>query len=440
MKTPWFKSLALILTVATLAAACQPESSKRQGDGTANPEGSLTDENWSDPQVDSENLTDDAESTLAIDTLDAALVKLNEALKLNPANARADVWVSFIKLELELKGILARVRPFIESMPNGEYEYQKMLDSQSSDQDLLRRFYLDGPNDIRTADDFQEWVDRIDLRLTELRETLARHKGEEIRLLVPNNAFATFQQGASRKKNDCSGKEWGPIKYQPSDCSQSASEFRLNRTDMEAVSTLLSSYQAAIAVMNAYRLSQDVINKIRTEAYYADGTAFGILVRDGAQLRTKQNIKVVGDNFRDFALAARYIIEHQKEACPKGRESVSNRKGYLFGYGICIGTVLSGTNSLERTNAMINQVLNRLPITIQTNGASLPLEVDVNRFLQTPIPNLHDFDPLSQSACGTYQPNLTPLKAYVVKGDLEKALEQAGVMCGERQYRKRFGL
>ena len=126
------KTLSLAMAALVLVSACQPDQSGHDDKVAATQDGKPNDDTWTDAEVDSENLSDEAESMLAIATLDHALEKFNQALKLNPKNGRADIWASFITLELEMRGVLARVRPFMESMPDGDRRYDRLIDNLNS--------------------------------------------------------------------------------------------------------------------------------------------------------------------------------------------------------------------------------------------------------------------------------------------------------------------
>ena len=439
-----FSHTVLRLTFALIClltiSACAPvrDGGSLTPSAPADQNGPLQDDSWTDAQVDSENLTDDAESLLSIETLDQALEKFTEALRLNPQNARADVWKAFVTTELEFKGFLARVRPFVESLSDGPHRYDQLVDDSSRASDpVLRHFYLSGPNDIHTADDFQEWVDRVNLQLGQLRSVLNVHRNEEIRLLVPQTIISN--NSSVRKgfdgTNHCASSSWGPIKYQPSDCSKTASEFLMNRADIEAVSSGVALYQSMISVMNAYRLTPTLINKLEASKTSRTTTDLALIVQEGAKLRSNNQIGILDQNSRDLALGIRYVMDHQAEACQKGYPSPLNRKGYLFAYGVCSHTWATG-NDLNRMSQMIEQIIQHQPLTIfaKTAYGEASIDFDVAKLSQAPMQNLTELGQLTVDACNTEHINTTPFKKYVTRGDLDPILDSMYPKCQKQAH------
>lgn len=416
----FLSALATLLMIASFTS-CARSGETSKPDFKTGQEETLNNDLYTDAEVDAENLAEEGQELLGFETLDQARAKFEEALKLNPDNAQADIWKHFIAASDEFKGILGRLRPFIESLPNGVARYNSMMDKSLAGADQsYRRFISDGRGDITSAKEFQEWIDRMNLRFDDLRLAFRRHKNKEVRLLIPFAMLQIQEQNsfiAADKAGDCKAQSFGPIQYQPTDCDEKSAEFLLNRADLEAITIGLATAQSSLALMNAYQLDPSSLPLLEGDVKGA--TPFSAAAIAGAKLRSSSILGPLKMRLNDLAIGVKYLADHQNVACPKGRYAPSNRPGYLFPIGLCNES--ADQSATDRILRVINQIIEHRPLTI-TNERNLNSSIDfnLNAFIENPPTSLGDVVAApGGKLCEGGTPNYKALNRYVSRGDLE---------------------
>lgn len=414
--------IVLALSLSSLIACARSSKTDDTPAAAVEADGLTSDDLWVDNEVDADNLADQGEDLISLTTLDEAQAKFAAALKLNPNNVRADVWTQMIASMQEIRGLIPRMRPFVESLPDGKRRYREMVENaRQNDDPKFRTFMLASrTGDIRTVREFQEWLDRVNLRFDNLRGAISRHKNEEIRLVIPNEILGNERDNALHAsiEDKCEPQSFGPIQFQSFDCNEKTSEFLLNRADSEAVIAYLSMLQSYFALMNAYQIDPSVLPQLEKE----NEPPMAVLTRVGGELREQTVLKSLDLKMQDLAIGVKFIIDQQKVACPSGGYTITNRPGYLFPYGLCTSDI--DKTELERASRMIDQVINHLPLTIFSDKTPESFDFDWVRFINEPPKNLRDYAPATDSrdACSTGM-SLDPLKEFVTRGSFEDVVK-----------------
>lgn len=416
---------ALFLTVLAavfLVSACAPSDSNSAKDGGIK----AYDDGTNEPIYVSEISADEGEELLSPETLDRALEKFDIAVKANPSNSRAQFWRSFLRFQMELKGIVARVRPLFASLPSGDFRYERFADRvlENTTPDS-RQFYLSGPADITSPELFQEWLDRLTLRLAEARETYHTLKtGREFQIRAPR-AFIAGSSSPSTSGQRCQGR-FGPIVYQPADCNSAYFEAYLNRADLEVLTSALSVFQTELTVLNAWRLDSSMTALMVDNAASPTSLSVAQWINSGhAKLRSASTMKASRAATRDFASSYQWLMRNQKNACPKGRESKKNRPGYLFAFGLCFITKAGEEAEAAKLVQILETVINGGALTSSMIGEKrFDFTFDWVRFFEEPLDSLSSLREVKVNECSEVTSiNDSSMKTYFPKGSINDFLK-----------------
>jgi hypothetical protein len=424
----WALVLSAIFT--TQLVGCTKTNTERIiEDGTGNTQSAKsgtaeTDETKSnDPVVRAEALADQGEKLFAAMNISDAYGQFSAASELDPTNARVKFWRGILKPVLEMKGIVTRVRPLYLSHPQGAERYAAMRASYETPANSpATRFMLEGPEDIRTVEDFFNWLDHVRGSFMEMREALRSLRESEITIKLP----AGFT--LSDYNNVCRPTQFGPIRWggitNPCDPTMSNS-VGLNRADFEALLVATSYFQAQIELLTAYRINpmalmipdedmakSSVDNKTTTEIFMRRL----LDIENGGKLSSSKPFMGVIDGSKDLLIGMKFMLQHQYEICRQDTSLAEDRPGYLFNFGLCPSRRPGETDSWERTVNVLESIL-------AGNGYAVPETTEhpddtvfLMKFLTQPPEDLHDFFPFESDNCGRSYANLKPLSPYFKSG------------------------
>ena len=382
--------------LATLMlSSCGPLPAHPQASSAANdPETKKTDgKNSHNPDV-AENLADEGEALLLPKTLDQAHEKFIAAVEADSENARARFWVSASELFLELKGFGRRVRPLYLQTPGGEARYEAFFGNEFNSHRNTSpgwQFVVSGQEDIRTGAEFTEWMDRVRLKVFNMRKTLKEIRDSEFNITLPK--VLLNRPGDSI----CGLLSFGPIRYRSSDdvCGQAtAGTVGLNRADFDTIGMHLSYLQLELDLWTAYRLNPlAIFASLGKQTSTQEFLELALKDADGSVSRPKPFI-----NLREMAsealLSIRYQMENQNTLCPTGYSNPNNRKGYLISVGNCY-PIYSDHNEYERTIDTVEAFLAGRPTLLRDNSI-----LDFNELIDNPPQNIHEVLPLKFNSCG----------------------------------------
>jgi hypothetical protein len=425
-KPKTFLCLAAAVTLAVgvgCARSQVPEGTKAGPDSKPTVDSELSlDSN--DPLYLSDRAADRGEELLLPETFDKALEAFNLALKHNPQNSRARFWIVYLKIQLELKGTMTRIAPLYDKLPDGKNRYQRMVDGAlQSQSESLRQFYLQGPRDITNEAQFQEWLDRMLLRLTEAREEFHSLKtGREFSIKVPKSNLELGTTTNSRAR--CAGK-FGPIFYQAAECDAESYEIYLNRADLEVLSYSLAQLQAQLSLLNAYRLDKNAASRVADGRSDNTGAAwFAEWINSGeASLRSKDGVESARLALRDLGVAMKWLNSNQKSVCPRGRLSPKNRPGYLFAFGVCTEAFAGKTAKEEWIAGTLEALISNTNVSSkQLKDDAANYEIDLKKFFSEPPTSLSNLAKASIRCDRLSTINESALRPYFVQGSANELL------------------
>ena len=359
---------------AAMMAGCTSDHNSNPIDPAANPATVKNSDTRSgkgleeDRYIQSQSLTDEGEALLRPLTLRDAGEKFRQAIETDPTNARARFWQAWLKPAEALKGIVSRIKPFYYSLEEGPTRYALLLDKLTAESSIgTRRFLTDGPEDISSVDELQNFVDLMVIQLADLRNFLRDNKNAEIRV----RAIPDFLSAEPETSTTCETTRFGPISMDLGYCN-SARDVLLNRADFETLQQAVAAYQGYLIVMNAYRLNPKFVSKIwETASNPLTNGDISLLVEQGfGGLRASNGFTAFRGLMKDLKVAVYYYLQNQAITCKHEHFTNRNRTGYLFKEGICDFRESGMSSALQRTTDTIEKILVGAPIDAKAVGAA----------------------------------------------------------------------
>lgn len=364
-------------------------------------------------------LVDEAEEKLGFATASEVWGKFNEALQLNPENERAQFWKEILKPFLEMKGLVARVRPLYLKQPRGAERYAALLKGIETDSSpQYRTFMTVGPNDIDTDEKFRELMDRAIVSFDTLRGFLKTNKDRSYKLRAPLH----FVAGAGAKLED--GNRCAALKIMGSKFSGCPASgiltFKLNRADLEALQYLVSAEMMQMSVLYAYHLNPIVIfdgNKGVKPKIYIDRLTNGY----PGGLMERNRLALANSVVPDWIAAQKYFLQNQTEVCKSGKSNEENRPGFLISSGFCLSTLPEDDG--PKTLALLESMVLGQPIKVDLKFLERPVSVYPMKFFNSPPSNILPMMPTGFDTFGeTAMFNDTAYAPFFAEGSISDVL------------------
>jgi len=330
----------LFIALISVTVACGTNEAQH-----SNPNGAHAKKAEVDEEVlyKSDELADEGESLLIEKRYEDAYGKFSEALQFNPENSRATFWRAILSPYLEMKGIARRVRPLYT---NPKYanpkKYREVIQALNPRTPDINRHLLNGPEDIYTPEDLQEWMDRLSLKVDFMRNELKKIRKTEFLVRVPIwlgrdyfNHYVSY---------DCEATSYGPIPYREENCSLHDSKsfpVMIGRMELDYFIAMAGIYQANLDVLTAYRINPAALKltetgEIQSQAEAEEQKKYLLTATAPGVLRNRDPFSRLRPAAHEVAAGLRYLLENQNEVCPAGTYSMQNRRGYLFRFGFCL--------------------------------------------------------------------------------------------------------
>jgi len=430
-----YRTLPFILSVVllvTLFTACSPSErhilvKENTPEKKLTPVSSTVDGGGAtDP---SDDLADEGEAFLEKIKLNEAFGKFSEALRINPQNHRATFWRASLRPLLEFKGIARRVQALYQQATRNSGRYEAMKnDLSKSNSSIMEAFLNDGPEDIRTTEELQEWMDRLRNSIVAFRHEIRSIREAELSIAIPS-----FFYSGKQASSQCRSVGFGPVSFDGPEgaCGGSGkSTIGVNRADLESILAGAGVYQAYLELWTAYRINsvplmsgnQKPVDS-RESAEAAVKSMFSTH-RDG-ELRQAKPFSGIRDLSTEMIIGLKFIQDHQQELCPLGYSTPENRKGYLIAAGLCIQFSPEDKdhegNEATRAIRMLETFLTGRPLDIVVQGTSAKFKA--MELFENPPKNLQDLAPFVFDECGNLvKINARTSSAYFAEGDFNSLL------------------
>ncbi len=176
------------------------------------------------------------------------------ALQLDPANVRARFWKAALGPVVQSRGLANRIAPLMHNLGKDQ-EYQIFLNNmnQGTGDTQNVQFLMDGPQDIASERDVQEYVAQTSLRIDEFRRTMRALRGETLSIHLNADLKKGWNAGKERAKCVETNSSEG---YPTYECNISkTATIDLNSADFESLELAAAGTQIYMTVYNGWDLS-----------------------------------------------------------------------------------------------------------------------------------------------------------------------------------------
>ncbi len=443
----FYRSILFLLgavLLVTLSSACSPNERHlvvKENSPEKKPTGKVDGGGTSTDAADT--LADEGEALLEGVKLNDAFGKFNEALKINPENHRAIFWRASLRPILDLKGIARRMGPLYMQATGNSGRYQAMQNQlRKSNSTALDTFFNDGPEDIKTPEELQEWMDRFRNSIVSFRHELRAIRDAELSIAVPS-----FLYTGKSSEMECRSVSFGPVRFDglEGNCGKSSGNtIGVNRADLEAILATAGVYQAYLELWTAYRINPMALTNgnqkpITSRESAQDAVKALLNVNRGGELRQAKPFSGIRDLTTEMITGLKFIQEHQQELCSHGYSTPENRKGYLIAAGLCI-EYSSGEDKNEATRTLrsFEAFLTGRPLDIVIDGTTA--KFNAMEMFEHPPKDLKDLAPFKFDNCGTLiELNGKALDPYFPGSDVNSLLALNTRNSRERCRQKEHG-
>ncbi len=177
---------------------------------------------------------------------------IDKALQLDPSNLRARVYKAALAPQMSFRGILSRIKPLVNQLTAEDMrQYQTFVASLPTG--AYRSFLLDGPEDIKTERDVQDFFQVISIEQRKVRQ-LFKEMNEKSIVLYANTPNPKVSDTAIIR--DCQFQtDLSPEKWVYNCDHFSKSQFPFEYADWEASRFWLAVAQVQTTLPRAYDLT-----------------------------------------------------------------------------------------------------------------------------------------------------------------------------------------
>lgn len=276
-----------------------------------------------------------AEELLTPDGFIYATDVLDEALKHDSNNKRAQLYRSLMEQTLALKGIFKRITPLMNQYPQLKQQHQLQVKSMENTT-VLNAYLLDGPEDIQSEEDVQTFLDSFYEKQDAFRQFLIKNKDLEITL----NYSAWLKEVTYTTEQKCKVFRAPNGQYELFNCEDyKPVSIKLNRADNETLQQYLAGGQITTILATAYKINGlarqlDIGMVAKTSAQSVAGNL--LANSESAKLRNTNRLLNVLSFGTDGIAAIQWAKSAQKSLCNDTHPDLPERPGMLFFEGLCL--------------------------------------------------------------------------------------------------------
>jgi hypothetical protein len=391
MKVKGINKLATLLTLATLVS-CAENSKPAASKGNILDSNKVLNNDSLSSSDKAEELALIAEQLATPTGFMYADLILDQALKLDSNNLRANFYKALLAQPMALKGAMKRIKPLAQRDLESLNRYNEAISNLP--ESALKTFMFDGQENIRTEKDVQGFVDEIYNAQEKFRLFLKQNKNQVITLNMSDwGKASTFSQTVK----ECAVEQVGTGTFSLKACDLRKSlQIELNRADMEALQYITAGSQIYLSLITAYDVSGAINVAQNTKGQtLTNADAWRKLARnaDFGKLRNTRVLQNIPEMGLDAIIGIRWAISMQDELCPTGQETTGARKGQLFSKGLCItNTTNEDGSTLEDSLRVIDLALTGGLVEIKKNDQE-KTDLKAVELLENPIADLKTLKP-----------------------------------------------
>lgn len=346
----------------------------------------------------SETLAKQAEELLTADGFQEASKVADLALVQDPTNIRAGLIKAMVAPALQLRGIFTRIRPLAETTATSLQSYENSLKELNQKPDsALKKFWLDGEQDIHTEAELQHQMDLIAEAFENLRLYIKKIKTNEITIKAN---LALVPDLNARYAASCEIKESPELEYELV-CPPSENRYNitLNEADFGVLQDQLSFYGLALKTYTSYDLSGALATYKKKDGQgdFSISEVVDDLLKNPSfgRLRPQANLAQVKEWALDYASGLRWAMAHQDTLCPNGYGNSRNRPGKLFPEGTCTGP--GYVPFIEMIESAVTKDM--ISVTSQKDMKTHTTVFKAKAFFETPLSDIRKLAPFRFDKC-----------------------------------------
>lgn len=324
----------VILSLFITLSACDSQQSVKDDKRTIDT-GAISTNAQLSSEEKAERLALAAEELLTPDGFIYATDVLDEALKHDSNNKRAQLYRSLLEQTLAIKGIFKRITPLMNQYPQLKQQHQLQLKNMENTT-VMNAYLLDGPEDIQSEEDVQAFLDSFYEKQEAFRQFLIKNKDLEITL----NYSAWLKEVSYTTEEKCKVFKAPNGQYELFNCENyKPVSIKLNRADNETLQQYLAGGQITTILATAYKINglarQLDIGMIAKAS--AQSIASNLLANsESAKLRSTNRLLNVLTFGTDGIAAIQWAKSSQKSLCNGTHRDLPERPGMLFFEGLCL--------------------------------------------------------------------------------------------------------
>lgn len=374
--------LAVSVLLALSLGACQKQdASKLKGDVQIKVSAA--------DKMSSDELTSAAEQLISPYTFMVSHQMAKKALEKNPGNVKAEFIMLLTKRFEAFRGLHTRIRPMMKGVQVKRHEdwIQRFPNSP------LKSFLTAPGTPIRNVNEAQGVIADYFESINEFRQFLKKNQTTAIEIQLNPQVF----EGQIREEMADRCRYIGPEQNLELVCDfASIATKKLNTADFVALRQILAG-EMLYSILNNYSLQgiekledQKTLTSQQRLALLDQTQSFGVLSR-------RHTFGVLRDIGADLSGAVKWAIQYKQQLCPKGTTAPHQRRGYLFGSGICV----DNDDATQKLIAIFdNAVRGATRIEMKAESRQVVTTVDAFAWSTKPMENLRSAFPSQWNECG----------------------------------------
>lgn len=346
-------------------------------------------------QMSATELVEAAEQLVGPATFMLAYSTAKMALEKDPTNLKAEFLVKYLQRFEAFRGYFQRSMPL---MSPEQQAWQKKFIEEQNPNSPLKNFLMDTKNPaFKTISNSQVVLDEYFQAVVQFREFLKKNSNAELTLNINPHVFE--RQAREDNLNACKWIETGDRSFQYICENAHILQRKMNAADLVALRQITSA-EIIYSFFNSYsfdgleKLNEFDKDNSRTNKERAE---FLAALPNFGKLTKASTIHLFQSLGADYYTAARWVIDSQKQLCPKGYTSRDQRKGYLFSAGLCV----EDSNEVEKGLAVLQRALGGV-MELEVEGKNdqmYKMNVDVFAWSKNPIQDLRQIAPTTWDQC-----------------------------------------
>jgi hypothetical protein len=378
-----------------------------------------------DESMTDDELADAGEQLMLIHTVPLAEKAFNMALIKNPDNLKAQFYTEgFLKNYTVFKGILTRIKPLVRSQGKIK-ELEKSINEIPNIP--LRKFLLDGKEDIATLADIQVFLTEQQTNWNNFRKWLIKNYDKTLTLNL--DPFWLVVNAGVESRHTCEiidEKEGKAI------CNyNNVFQKKLSPADLMGLRQMVAGQVLFYNFYTAYSFEGfDKLAKFDPQGRLTAEQKYNYLVAvapNTLTLREKNLMKETLHIGADLAQAVKYAVQYKDQLCPKGPGQVRQRPGFLIHDGICVE---KHEEALEKLELALNGIMTvKMEKNTQTYWEPRPtvdVKVDFFAWFRNPVKDLKSLGPVRYNECGEGEGLMDKtFGGFFVEGNAEDFISQS---------------